>query len=108
MGVEDEASRCAMEAADEIKEGGTEVTPTATPDPPELGGVEAMKTGKGNPPRNVGIVARKATRRASAGKSAPIRRELDPEMVPDMLTRETGSARTTPKIPGEPETGLSS
>ena len=34
VGVEDEASQCAMEAADEIKEGGTEVMPTATPDPP--------------------------------------------------------------------------
>ena len=47
VGVEDEASRCAMEASDEIKEGGTEVMPTATPDPPETGGVEAMRTGKG-------------------------------------------------------------
>ena len=32
LGVEDEASQCAMEAADELKEGGTEVMPTATPD----------------------------------------------------------------------------
>ena len=47
MGVEDEASRCAMEVTDEIKEGGTEVMPTTTPDPPETGGVEAMRTGKG-------------------------------------------------------------
>ena len=28
-----------MEAADKIKEGGTEVMPTAIPDPPETGGV---------------------------------------------------------------------
>ena len=48
VGVEDEASRYAMEAADEIKEGGTEVTTTATPDPLETGGVEAMRTDKGN------------------------------------------------------------
>ena len=34
-----------MEAADEIKEGGTEVMLTATLDPPETGGVEAMRTG---------------------------------------------------------------
>ena len=60
------------------------------------------------PSRSAGTVARKATEKASAGKSAPIRREPDPETVPDMPTRETGSARTTPKIPGEPETGLSS
>ena len=51
MSVEDEASRREMEVADEIKEGGTEVMPTATPDPPETGGVEAMRTGKGNPSR---------------------------------------------------------
>ena len=67
MGVQDEASRCAMEAADEIKEGGTEVMPTATPNPPETGGVEVMRTGKGKPPRSAGTVARKAIGRASAG-----------------------------------------
>ena len=39
MDVGGEASWCAMEAADEIKEGGIEVMPTATPDPPEIGGV---------------------------------------------------------------------
>ena len=64
MRVEDEASRYAMEVADEIKEGGTEVIPTATPDPPETGGFEAMRTGKGNPPRSEW--------RASAGRSTPI------------------------------------
>ena len=73
MDVEGEASRCAMEAADEIKEGDTEVMPTATPDTPETGGVEAMRTDKENLPRNFGTVARKATRRASVGRSAPIR-----------------------------------
>ena len=93
MNVEEEASRCAMEAADEIKVEGTETMPTAIPDPPETGGVEAMRTGKVNPPRNVGIVARKATRRASAGKSAPIRREP----VPEMPTKEISSDRTMPK-----------
>ena len=108
MGVEDEASRCTMEATDEIKEGGTEVMPTATPDPPETGGVEARRTGKGKPSRSAGIVARKTTGRASAGRSAPIRKEPVPEMAPDMPTRETGSARTTPKDPEEPEKGLSS
>ena len=99
VGVEDEASRCTMEAANENKEGGTEVTPTATRDPPETGGVEAMRTDRERPSRSAGKVARKATEKASAGRSTPFRRELDPE---------TGSARTTPKIPGEPETGLSS
>ena len=46
MDVEDEASRCAMEAADETKKGGTKVMPTVTPDPPKTGGVEATRTGK--------------------------------------------------------------
>ena len=46
MGVEDEAIRYAMEVADVIMEGGTEVMPTTTPDPPETGGAEAMRTGK--------------------------------------------------------------
>ena len=50
-----------MEVADEMKEGGTEMMPTATPDPPETGGVEAMRTGKGNPPGSAVTVARKAT-----------------------------------------------
>ena len=95
VGVEDEASRCAMEAADEIKEGGTEEMPTATPAPPETGGVEAMRTSKGKPLQSTGTVARKGTWKASAGKSAPIRREPFPETVPDMPTRETGSNRTT-------------
>ena len=97
MGVQDEASRCAMEAADEIKEGGTEVMPTATPNPPETGGVEVMRTGKGKPPRSAGTVARKAIGIASVGRSAPIRREPGP----DMPTREIVTARTTPKDPGK-------
>ena len=88
-----------MEAADEIKEGGTEVMPTATSDPPETGGVEAMRTGKGNPPRS-------ATGRASARRSAPIR--IKPEPVPDIPTKETGSDRITPKDPEKPEKVLPS
>ena len=94
MGVEDEASRCAVEAADEIKEGGTEVMSTATLDPSETGGVRAMRTGKGKPSRSAGTVARKATGKASAGKSPPIRKEPVPE-----------TTRTTPKDPEEPEKG---
>ena len=108
MGVEDEASRCAMEAADEIKEGGTEVMPTTTPDPPETGGVEAMRTGKVKPSRSASTVARKATGKASARRSAPIRREPVLEIATDMPKREIGSARTTPKDPEDPKKGLSS
>ena len=108
VGVEDEARRHAMEEADGIKEEGTEVMPTTTPDPPETGGVEAMRTGKVKPSRSAGTVARKAAGKVSAGRSAPIRREPDPETVPDIPTREIGSGRTTPKDLGKPEKGLSS
>ena len=106
--MEDEASRCTMEVADEIKEEGTEMMLTAIPDSPETGGVEAMRTSKGNPSWNVGTMARKATGRASAGRSTPIQREpvLDP--VPDILTREIGSDRTMPKDPENPEKCLPS
>ena len=104
MDVEDEASRCTMEAAEEIKVEGTEMMSTSIPDTPEIGGVEAMKTGKVNLARNDGIVARKATGRASAGKSAPSRKELDP----DRPTKEIGRVRITPKDPEKPEKGLPS
>jgi hypothetical protein len=61
-----------MEATD--KEGIRRM-PTAIPDPPEVGEVEASL------PWIAGIVARKATGRASAGRSAPSREEprLDPD-----------------------------
>ena len=104
MGVEDEVSWCAMEAANEIKEGGTEVMLTATLDPSETGGVEAMRTRKGNPPQNVGTLARKATWRASAGKSTPIRKEPDL----DRPTKEIDNVHTTSKDPEKPEKGLPS
>ena len=100
MDVEDEVSRCPMEAADEIKEEGTEVMLTATPDPLETGGVEAMRTGKAKPSWSAGTMATKATGRASVGRSVPIRRELGPETVPDIATREIDSDHTTPKDPG--------
>ena len=79
-----------------------EMMPTSILDPSETGGVEATTTGKGDPPRNAGTVARKATGRANVGRSAPIRKEPVPEMVPDIPTREIGSDRTTPKDPGKP------
>ena len=102
MVVADEASRCAMEAADGIKEEGTEVMSAAIPNPPETRGVEA---GKGKPSQSDGTVARKATGKASVERSAPIRRELGPKTVPDIPTREIGSDRTTPKDPEKPEKG---
>ena len=103
MVVADEASWCAMEVADEIKEEGIVVMPTTIPDPPKTGGVEAIRTGKGNPPRNAGIVTRKATRRASAGRSAPIRRK--PDLDPDKPKKGTGSDRTMPMDSKKSERG---
>ena len=116
MDVEDEVSRCAMDAADEIKEGRTELMPTATPDPPKTGGVEAMRTGKGNTLWSVGTMARKAIGRESVGRNAPIQREPVPDPVPDpapdlvpnIPTREIGSDCTTPEDPKKPEKGLPS
>ena len=108
VGMEDEASRCAMEAVDEIKVEGTEMMPTAILDPPETGGVEAMRTGKGKPSRSAGIVARKATGKASAERSTPIRREPDPETAPDIPTREIDNVRTTPKDTEKTKKGLPS
>ena len=88
--VEDEANLCAMEATDEIKEEGTEVMPTAIPDPPEIGGVEAMITS--------GMLV-------LWQESAPIWKEPDPDPVPDKPTMEIGSDRTTLKDPEKPEKG---
>ena len=70
MDEEDEASRCAMEAADEsVRNEGTEIMLTPIPGPPKTRGVKAIRTSKGNLLRNAGIVARKATGRASAEKN---------------------------------------
>ena len=103
--MEDEASRCAMEATDQIKEGGTEVMQTEIPNPPETGGVEAMRTGKGKPSRSVCTMARKAIGRASAGRSALIQIEPGPDPVLDIPTKGTGSDRSTLKGPKKPEKG---
>ena len=47
----------------------------------------ALEIGKGRLTQNAGIVARKATRRANAGKSAPIR--INPDVArPDKGTRK--------------------
>ena len=107
--VVDKGGRCAIEAADKTKIERIVVMPTLVPDLPEAGVVEtAPETGKQYPPQKVGPVARKATGRESAGRSAPIRREPVPKTVPDMLTKEIGSTRTAPKDPEKPEKGLSS
>ena len=92
--VEDEANRFAMEATD--KEGTNEM-PTAIPDPPEAGGVKASQ------PRIAGIVARKATEKASAGRSTPSQGKPRPDPEPDEPTEEIGNARTTQKDPEKPE-----
>ena len=105
MVVAYEMSWCAMEATDGTKEEGTDVMPIAFLEPLQTGGVEAMRTGKGNPPRNADIVARKATRRASVGRSVPIQKEPGANPVPDILTKEIDSVHTMPKDPEKPEKG---
>jgi hypothetical protein len=81
---EDVASRCAMEATDRD---GIKEMPTAIPDPPEAGGVVASQLWI------IGTVAREATGRASAGRSAPSQEEQRPGL--DEPTEEIGSDRTT-------------
>ena len=55
------------------------MVPTTAPDPPQVGGVKAaQETGKQRPKRNVGTLVRRATKRASVGRSAPIRTNTDP------------------------------
>jgi hypothetical protein len=84
MEDEDAASRCAMEATDRD---GTREMPIAISDPTEAGGVEKSQLWI------AGIVARKATGRASAGRSAPSREEQHSGL--DEPTEEIGSDRTT-------------
>jgi hypothetical protein len=83
-----------MEATD--KEGIREM-PTAIPNPPEVGGVEASV------PWIAGIVARKVTKRASTGRSAPSQGELRPDLDPDGPTEEIGCSRTMQKDADKPE-----
>ena len=74
MIVVDEALRHTMEAVDKSKTEGIIVMPTTVLDPPKVGGVKAVpETGKESPQWNVGIVARKATGRPRARRSAPVR-----------------------------------
>ena len=74
MIVMDEAGRHAMEANNKCKTEGIIVMPATVLDPPKAGGVKAVsETGKESPQRNVGIVARKATGRPRARRSAPVR-----------------------------------
>jgi hypothetical protein len=88
---EDVANRCAMEATDKD---GTREMPTVIPDPPEAGGVEASQLWI------AGTVAREATGRASAGRSAPSREEQHQGL--DKPTEGIGSDHTTQKDPETP------
>jgi hypothetical protein len=88
---EDATNRCAMEATDRDD---TREMPTTILDPPEAGGVVV------NQLWIAGIVAREATVRASAGRSAPSREEQRPGL--DEPTEETDSDRTTQENPETP------
>ena len=103
MVVADETSRRAMKPADMSKKDVIVVMPTTVPDPPKAGGVEvAHRTSKGNLLRTTGIVAKKDAEKASAGRSAPIQRNLHSNQ--DQPNREIDSDRTTLRAPSEPET----
>ena len=91
-------------AADKSRKEGIEEVPTTVLDPPQAGGVmDESEIGKQRPKRNSGIVARRSTRRVSAGRSASIRRKPDPD--PGESNKEIGSGCTTPKDSKESERG---
>ena len=107
MVAADEESRRAIEVADVSKEEGIVVMPKTISDPPEAEEVEAApRIGKRNPPRNAGIVARKATRRASPGRSAPI--QTKPDSDSGGPNKEIGNGCTMLKDPKKSERGLPS
>ena len=96
MHMEDEVGRLATVAADKSKKEGIEEVPTTVLDPPQAGGVmDESEIGKQRPKRNSGIVARRSTRRVSAGRSASIRRKPDPD--PGEPNKEISKTRTTSK-----------
>ena len=77
MGMVDEVGRHATVAANKNRKKGIEEILTLVP--ASEGVKVAPKIGKKRPKRNAGIVARRATRRVSAGSSALIRRKPDPD-----------------------------
>ena len=104
MSVEDEVGWHSIVVADKSRIRDTEAVPTAVPDPPQPGGIKAaLETDSLKPTQNSSSMARKATERVSAERSAPIWINLDPGKP----NRETGRACTMPKDPepGKPEKG---
>ena len=94
VGVLDEVDWYATVAVEKSRKEGTKVVPTTLPDPPQARGFKAaLETGKQRPKQNAGNVAGRATERASAGRSAPIRTIR----IRIRLNQTTGSARTMPK-----------
>ena len=81
---------------------GTEIVPTVVLDPVQAGGVMATPdTVKEKPTRNADSVAKRATEKASVGKSVPI--QTNP--VPARSLERIGKARTTQKDQKDPEPG---
>ena len=79
MGMEDEVVRNAMVASDKSRKEGTKEVPISIPDPPHGGEVKAApEIGKQRLTWNACIVVRRATRRVSAGRSAPFQKNPDP------------------------------
>ena len=88
--------------ADKSRTEGTEIMPTTTPDPPQAGGAKAVpEADMQNPTRNAGIVAKRATEKASAGRSALIR--INPDRARPV--GRTGKAHSMRKDRKDPKLG---
>ena len=86
--------------ADKTKKEGTKEVLKGVLNPRQAGGVKVTpEIGKQRPTRNAGIVARRTTRRASAGRNALIRKNPDP----DGPNKEISSDHTTLKDRKDPE-----
>ena len=103
MVVVDESSRHATGANDNIKTESTEAVSTTVLEPSEARGVKVVsETGKESlPQQNAGIVARKDTKKASVGRSAPIQTNPDLDLVEP--NKEIDNGRTTSRALKEAE-----
>ena len=92
VGVVEEVGRHAMEAAGKSRNEGTMSVPTTILGLPQVGGIKAVpEAGKTEPLRNAGTMTKRATWKASARESVPIRTNPDPARP----VRMAGKARTT-------------
>ena len=102
MSMEDEADRQTIVASNKSRKEGTKVVQTAVPDPPQGGVVRpASESCKQRLTWNTSTMARRATRRASVGRSTPIQTNPDLDLVKQNM--KIGNAHTTPKGRKDPK-----